>query len=247
MLGSAAIVAGGSLLGGAMESRSQEDINEANIAFAKRNTLYQTHMSNTAYQRAVEDMKAAGINPMMAATKGGASTPSGMTPKLENPKRAVAQGFANAARAIGMEVPMNEANIKNTDSSTKAKDAQTSLTAQEEKNRKLDAENIKVQNALMKEERKIKQSNAKVVAADARIAENAADRSDMRNLPVKAVAPQVKKAVEPLQKSAAYVNDKAVAGVKWIANKVKSAGDSYGAGHGAVYGGKNSAKSMKSH
>jgi hypothetical protein len=37
---------------------------------------YTTHMSNTSYQRAVGDLQAAGLNPMLAVTQGGASTPS---------------------------------------------------------------------------------------------------------------------------------------------------------------------------
>ena len=47
---------------------------------AQINREWQEQMSNTAYQRAVQDMREAGINPMLAFSKGGASTPSGSAP-----------------------------------------------------------------------------------------------------------------------------------------------------------------------
>lgn len=48
-----------------------------NSAEALANREWQEHMSNTAYQRAVEDMRKAGLNPILAYANGGASTPGG--------------------------------------------------------------------------------------------------------------------------------------------------------------------------
>ena len=59
-----------SLVSGAFNYFGAREANKASAAQAQKQMDFQERMSNTSYQRAVADMKAAGINPLLAAGAG---------------------------------------------------------------------------------------------------------------------------------------------------------------------------------
>lgn len=81
LLAATAIPALGSAFGQHMANRQNVKLSREGMAFeadqVAKQMQFQERMSGTAYQRATEDMKMAGINPMLAFSQGGASTPGG--------------------------------------------------------------------------------------------------------------------------------------------------------------------------
>lgn len=75
---------GGGLIAAGANYAGQKDANVQNLRIAREQMQFQERMSGTSYQRAVEDMKLAGINPMLAFQQGGASSPSGQSATMQN-------------------------------------------------------------------------------------------------------------------------------------------------------------------
>jgi hypothetical protein len=67
----------GGLTGGLFSYLGQEEANRSNKQMAQQQMSFQELMDSTKYQRAVSDLKAAGLNPMMAYGNMAAGSPSG--------------------------------------------------------------------------------------------------------------------------------------------------------------------------
>lgn len=116
----AGIPAVASVAGTALQNRANrkeaEKARAFNAAEAQKNRNYQTRMSNTAYQRAMTDMRSAGLNPLLAYQKGGASSPagsaaSGPTARMEN-EVSGAVATAQAARKLKADLRISDAQAR---------------------------------------------------------------------------------------------------------------------------------------
>lgn len=92
---------GSELYSGITNASAQQVANDTNVALARENREWQQKMSDTAHSREVADLKNAGLNPILSATKGlgGSSTPSGSVASVD-PVKSALTGFSSVFQTL---------------------------------------------------------------------------------------------------------------------------------------------------
>lgn len=187
----------GSSLGGAIDgatssngAKAQNDANSAEAARARefnaqeaqKNRDFQERMRQTSYQTAITDMKAAGLNPMLAYTQGGSGTPSGATaagaqlPQVVNEQQGrlvasateaqIANTYAQTAKTLA-DKDVSLAMAEKVKEETALTTTSTGKVAQETVNLKEQVGEIQGRIRLMKEQSMSEVQRQGVLAAEA--------------------------------------------------------------------------------
>ena len=116
----------GEIVGSVLGYGGQSSANKANLKIAREQMDFQERMSSTAHQRQMDDLRRAGLNPILAA-RSGASSPGGASAVMGNVGQAAMDGATSAGT-----VKQLSAATSNLKADSRLKGAQETVAAMEQ-------------------------------------------------------------------------------------------------------------------
>lgn len=110
--------AAGAAISGGFSFFGSKDANKSNRRIAREQMAFQERMANTVWQRGVADMRAAGINPMLAVSQGGAPAPAGSAAQMQNEMAGIPAAISTALGIARLKADID--NVKANTDKTKA-------------------------------------------------------------------------------------------------------------------------------
>lgn len=214
MLIGTAISGLGSLATNLFNSDNVDKTNQANALQAQMNRDFQERMSNTAYQRGMEDMKKAGLNPILAYQKGGASSPTGsqaaMQPfEIKGNPAAEAINTGLALRRSQQELANMQETQRNINADTTLKDAQSAKTVAERLIRQANLSEAQRDQLQAEADKEVYSSTAGKIARKAGTVAQEAERT------VSPVLNSAKKFVDTVAPFRSYKSETTRSGSRW--------------------------------